>query len=97
METYPAIRQNALPKSTSDHCPFLLDSNSDRRGSSPFWFELMWLEEIQFSSPVKTCWKKMKVHGWAGFQLVTKLKKLKFIIKEWMGANWGDVEASEEF
>eukprot|EP00268_Persea_americana_P044429 TRINITY_DN44921_c0_g1_i1.p1 TRINITY_DN44921_c0_g1~~TRINITY_DN44921_c0_g1_i1.p1 ORF type:complete len:102 (-),score=4.95 TRINITY_DN44921_c0_g1_i1:534-839(-) len=51
IDLYPQVCQIALPKPTFDHCPILLDSRCVRWGPYPFRFELMWLEDKEFSAP----------------------------------------------
>lgn len=36
-------------------------------------------------------WKELKVEGWAGYRLATKLKFLKATIKEWAKTNFVDM------
>lgn len=51
---FPNVRQSALNRITSDHCPVLLDTISLKWGPSPFRFENMWLEHPTFKENFKT-------------------------------------------
>ena len=88
LDLYPEVCQLALPKVASDYCPIMLDSNLDRWGPTPFRFELMWLEEKNFTEKIRGWWREMKIEGWAGYRLITKLKLLKLKIKEWATPNF---------
>ncbi|XXG85840.1 hypothetical protein AAC387_Pa11g0856 [Persea americana] len=83
LETYPEVIQTALPKPVSNHCSIMLDSECERWGPSPFRFELMWLQEENFTKLVQKWWEEIRVDGWAGHRLATKLKLLKTKLKEW--------------
>ena len=91
MEIYPEIVQLTLPKPASYHCPIMIDMDCESWGPTPFRFELMWLEENQFPKLIQDWWKEIKVDGWAGHRLATKLKVLKNKIKEWAKESFGDV------
>lgn len=60
----------------------------------PFHLELMWFEEKGLTDLIRSWWSDIEMQGWAGFRLVTKLKKLKANIKEWANFNFGTVKAS---
>lgn len=42
-------------------------------------------------------WKEMKVEGWEGCRLATKLKLLMLKIKEWAKKNFGDVGVQKAY
>eukprot|EP00268_Persea_americana_P008188 TRINITY_DN13159_c0_g2_i1.p1 TRINITY_DN13159_c0_g2~~TRINITY_DN13159_c0_g2_i1.p1 ORF type:complete len:214 (+),score=40.85 TRINITY_DN13159_c0_g2_i1:166-807(+) len=92
LETYLEVIQVALPKPVSNHCPILIDLECARWVSSPFRFELIWLEEEQFPSLIQKWWEEIRVEGWAGYKLATKLKLLKIRMKEWAKEHFGDVK-----
>ncbi|XXG61222.1 hypothetical protein AAC387_Pa04g2933 [Persea americana] len=92
LETYPEVTQLALPKPVSDHCPIPLDSDCERWRPSPFRFELTWLEEEQFTGLVQKWWEEIRVEGWVGHRLATKLKLLQFKMKAWAKEHFGDVK-----
>lgn len=73
LELCPEVCQNALLKTTSDHCGILLDSRSESWGPISFRFELMWLKEKDFPRQIKGWWDSLRVHGWAGHRLLMKL------------------------
>lgn len=95
LQLFPGVSQLALSKPTYDHCPLILDSNCEGWGSSPFRFELMWLEENQFTGLIREWWESFHVEGWAGFRLSMKLKRLKGKIKECVSVTFGDVCAAK--
>lgn len=94
LDLYPEVKL-ALPKPSSDLCPVLLDSNRDRWGPAPFQFELMWLEEKEFSHLIGDWRKNIEVEVWAGHRLAVKLKIMKQKIKDWSKSNFVEVEASK--
>ncbi|KAL4204279.1 hypothetical protein AMTRI_Chr01g131340 [Amborella trichopoda] len=47
---------NALSHTTLDHVPLLVDTKAPYRGSAPFFFELMWLEELSLKDIVTSVW-----------------------------------------
>ncbi|XXG46977.1 hypothetical protein AAC387_Pa09g0968 [Persea americana] len=59
-------------------------------GPASFRFEL--LEEKMFPQMIKEWWKELKVDGWVGYRLGTKLKLLKVKIKEWAKMNFADMK-----
>ena len=48
----------------SDHCLIVLDSNPRSWGSSPFWFENIWLEQKDFGKEFAKWWKESLTQGW---------------------------------
>ena len=93
MDLYPEVSQIALPKPTSDHCPILLNSNNAKWGPSPFRFELLWLEDKHFRDSIKLWWNNYDVSGRASYRLSSKLKRLKFSIKDWIKINHRPLES----
>lgn len=63
LDVYLRACQLALLKPTLDHCPILLDSDSERWGPLTFMFELMWLEEEDFPILIKEGWKTLRWKG----------------------------------
>ena len=61
-------------------------------GPSPFRFELMWLHEENFSNLVQNWWEEIRVDGWAGYRLATRLKLLKTKLKELAKEHFGEVK-----
>ena len=55
-EIFPEVRQMALARVTSDHCPIQLDTNKVKWGPSPFRFENMWLQHPDFRNNFKQRW-----------------------------------------
>ena len=44
---------------------------------------------------IQRWWEEIKVEGWAGHRMATKLKLLKNKIKEWAKENFGDVRTQK--
>lgn len=63
-------------------------------GPALFRFELMWLEESNFPDLVRGWWKDLNVSGWEGYRIVTKLKRLKALMKDWAARQFKIVEQS---
>ena len=53
---YPDVYKVALLKPALDHCPVMLDSNCERWGLAPFRFEMMRLEEKDFTHLISAWW-----------------------------------------
>ena len=60
---FNSIRQEALIRVTSDHCPIILDTNNFHWGPTPFRFENMWLKEKGFKEKFKKWWDNANVKG----------------------------------
>ncbi|KAL4180903.1 hypothetical protein AMTRI_Chr12g234700 [Amborella trichopoda] len=54
----------ALPHTTSDHVPILLDLVGGAFGQSLFHFDLMWLENSFIRYEVLLVWQNSIVQGW---------------------------------
>ena len=67
-DLFPEACQFALPNPISDHCPILLDTICERWGPPPFRFELMWLDEPNFSTLLRKWWQDTEVGRWAGLE-----------------------------
>ncbi|KAK9922241.1 hypothetical protein M0R45_030715 [Rubus argutus] len=80
---FPNVRQSALNRITSDHCPILLDTIGFKWGPCPFRFENMWLEHPSFKENFRIWWGEINSQGWMGFKFMRKLKGLKDRIKVW--------------
>eukprot|EP00268_Persea_americana_P011377 TRINITY_DN14820_c0_g1_i2.p2 TRINITY_DN14820_c0_g1~~TRINITY_DN14820_c0_g1_i2.p2 ORF type:complete len:146 (-),score=32.55 TRINITY_DN14820_c0_g1_i2:579-1016(-) len=52
----------------------------------------MWLQEENFTKLVHKWWEEIRVDGWAGHRLATKLKLLKIKLKEWAKEHFGEVK-----
>ena len=76
-------RQELEARVVSDHSPVLLDTSPTKWGPSPFSFENAWLEHKQFSSQFDKWWKEVPGLGWEGYKWMTKLQKIKPLLKNW--------------
>ncbi|KAK9929868.1 hypothetical protein M0R45_026941 [Rubus argutus] len=90
-DNFPDVRQLALPRVTSDHCPVLLDTIKVKWGPTPFRFENIWLEHHLFKDNFKNWWGEESVFGWEGFKFMRKLRGLKEKIKVWSKETFGNV------
>lgn len=73
----------ALPQVSSDHNPILLESSVLSRGPTPFWFEEMWLQALDFLEMVSHRWNRMIFVRNPNKFFVLKLKGLKEVLKIW--------------
>lgn len=77
MDLFPEDCQMAMPKPISDHCPVLLDTKCERWSTTPFHFELMWLEENELAGLIENWWKGIRVDRRPGFAPAIKIKTIK--------------------
>lgn len=86
---HPEVFQIVLPKPASHHSPILLNSCCERWGR-PFCFEMMWLEESQFSRGLGLVERsKGRKVGLVSSSLKEELLKGK--IKDWIRNHLGHV------
>lgn len=76
----------------SDHCPLILKSNSQNRGSKPFRFFNCWLEHVGFKGLIESAWNEFRGFGWNASVLKEKFKFLKQKIKSWNVDVFGNVD-----
>lgn len=62
-EHFKAIKQRVLPRTTSDHCPILLECGDSNRGKGYFKFENMWFEHQGFVDLIDNWWKSYDSQG----------------------------------
>lgn len=62
-EHFRAIKQRVLPRTTSDHCPILLECGNWDKGKGYFKFENMWFEHKDFSGLIDFWWKSYDIQG----------------------------------
>lgn len=81
----------ALPKSSSDHNPLLLEGLDPgiRRGA-PFCFELMWLKHLDLKERIREWWG-IRVQGTAMFRFSRKLNWVKRQVKIWNKEIFGNI------
>ncbi|RVX21573.1 hypothetical protein CK203_002338 [Vitis vinifera] len=87
--------QYVLPKPTSDHFPILLNGGGVRSGLMPFRFENMWLKEEGFKEKMQGWWVGLNFSGSASYVLVSKLKALKSLLRDWNKLEFGKVEVNK--
>ena len=92
---FPHLRQEVEVRVVSDHNPVVLDSNPPKWGPSPFRFENMWLEHKGFDKAFEKWWKECMVHGWEGYQFLSRLKCIKPLVKKWNLEIFGDLRLKE--
>ncbi|XP_074283135.1 uncharacterized protein LOC141607680 [Silene latifolia] len=83
-----------LPEGLYDHSPCLIECwNAQIRQKSSFKYFNMWGKHEQFKEIVKEVWMQ-DVYGCRMFQVVKKLKWLKFPLKQLNKESYGDIENS---
>ncbi|KAK9927793.1 hypothetical protein M0R45_024959 [Rubus argutus] len=90
-ECFPNVRQCALTRVTSDHCPIELNTNSLKWGPGPFRVENMWLKHPSFKENFTGWWETDSGPGWEGFKFMNKLRGVKTKLKVWSKEVFGDV------
>ncbi|WMV13599.1 hypothetical protein MTR67_006984 [Solanum verrucosum] len=95
-ESFIHIKQNVLPKITSDHNPIMLTCGGWEWKKSYFKFESWWLEVEGFKDKVKEWWDSFNIEGRAGYILAEKMKLLKVKMKEWSKENKGNWRQRKE-
>ncbi|KAM2004953.1 hypothetical protein FF1_000090 [Malus domestica] len=91
-ESFPHVRQKALARVTSDHCPIELNTSKVKWGPGPFRFENSWLHHPDFMNNIKEWWQSELVEGWEGYKFSSKLKLLKMKLQVWSKEVFGDTE-----
>ncbi|XP_047949108.1 uncharacterized protein LOC125194937 [Salvia hispanica] len=90
--TYFAIsRVTHLPRICSDRGPILMRcklSDEPRRWGSHFRFQNMWIRHQGFQQLVRESWSE-ETEASGLLQLVTKLKRLKAVLKRWNRESFG--------
>ncbi|XP_074314257.1 uncharacterized protein LOC141649466 [Silene latifolia] len=89
---YPDSVANFLPEGLFDHCPCLINFESQHpQMPKPFEYYNMWAPAKDFDSIVSRCWKT-EVQGAHMFRMVTKLKLLKGELKKLNREKFSDIE-----
>ena len=79
----------------SDHSPVVLDTLPSKWGPPPFRFENAWLDHKQFSRFFDKWWKEISVQWWEGYKWMTRLQKIKPLLKTWNKDVFGDLRLIE--
>lgn len=81
LDLFPESLAHFLPEGLFDHSPPILDTHPAlSRMKKPFKYFNMWGQDSKFLEKVRDCWVS-PILGTPMFQVVTKLKKLKPILK----------------
>ncbi|XP_019454717.1 PREDICTED: uncharacterized protein LOC109355873 [Lupinus angustifolius] len=88
--------QLGLPRTFSDHCPILLNTDTSDWGPTPFRTNNCWLSDHRFSQFVVDEWKKLEFSGRGSFVFKEKLKHLKVILKCWNKEQFGMLDRQIE-
>ncbi|XP_041004039.1 uncharacterized protein LOC121249397 [Juglans microcarpa x Juglans regia] len=94
MSTFPNTTCSYLQRTTSDHCPMIIEFLKDpySYGPSPFRFQKMWIEHPEFMDFVKNVWF-VPVVGTGLVKLASHLKKVKVALREWNKRVFGRTNA----
>lgn len=90
MVVLPALKVTHLTRIGSDHAPLLLRLDETPPYKSRFIFQMMWSEHPDFLRVVKEAWVT-QVAGSPSQRLPSKLKILKFKLKNWNWEVLGDI------
>ncbi|XP_077237312.1 uncharacterized protein LOC143878986 [Tasmannia lanceolata] len=96
LSSIPEVCQTALQHSVPDHYPILLDPRLESWGTSPFIFEIAWLEILKMEEKLGNWWKEHRVSGLADVAIGSKLRYVKSKLKIWKKENervWGERKA----
>jgi hypothetical protein len=55
---FPTAHLQAWASTVSDHCPLILQGETERIKFKGFWFEAYWLGILGFQDIVRESWKK---------------------------------------
>ncbi|KAF5465372.1 hypothetical protein F2P56_015386, partial [Juglans regia] len=84
LSLFPTVSCSYLSRTTSDHCPMLVECFKDTYsyGHPPFRFQQMWVEHPEFIGFIKQVWDVLVI-GTGLVILACKLKKVKVALREW--------------
>ncbi|XP_022891945.1 uncharacterized protein LOC111406805 [Olea europaea var. sylvestris] len=82
-----------LSRSSSDHCPLLVQflAQQERYGPPPFYFQWIWVDHADFLPLVKENWEEPTRNS-PLFKLGVKLKRLKPILRKWNKSGFGNIK-----
>ncbi|KAM0071560.1 putative RNA-directed DNA polymerase [Helianthus debilis subsp. tardiflorus] len=87
VESWPGTVLTALDRRYSDHRPLLLSTTPNDFGHIPFRFYNSWLEKQGFMEFIFNKCNQFSFFGPGDLALATKLRWLKYRIKEWVSAD----------
>ncbi|XP_040996793.1 uncharacterized protein LOC121242840 [Juglans microcarpa x Juglans regia] len=84
LNCYPNMFYQVLSCTSSDHSPLVLQMGDDpfRYGPSPFRFQYMWTDHVNFLGFVEGVWNQ-EGPGFGFCKLSFKLKRMKFALRDW--------------
>ncbi|KAL7161405.1 hypothetical protein ACSBR2_041963 [Camellia fascicularis] len=74
--------------------PILMMEDDRNWGPKPFKFINAWLLHPNFLHEVRKVWDSTRVHGWASYIIMEKLRALKVALKRWNVEVFGDVDSN---
>lgn len=80
-----------LPRPISDHCPIMISNSNWDWVPKPYRFLDVWLSHPKCLKLAKEAWDGTATYGWAGCQIVKKLKGVKKELKKWNKREFGNV------
>lgn len=86
---FPSLKASILRRSVSDHCPLLLQSQSEDWGPRPFRFQNAWLTHKGCQKLIDDTWLNS-----GGLSLTEKLKRVKNELKSWNSHIFGNIDSS---
>ncbi|KAF5450402.1 hypothetical protein F2P56_030760 [Juglans regia] len=102
LDTFPDATMEYLARTSSDHAPMtvLLENQFVRYGYPSFKFQQMWVSHAQFFNCVLHSWNSDVIGGSWLYMLVTKLKRLRTVLRIWnkqvFGRTDSHIEALED-
>ncbi|XP_042509129.1 uncharacterized protein LOC122084758 [Macadamia integrifolia] len=92
LDMFKSTLQRVLLRSSSDHAPILVVSDSIARpGNIPFRFNNFWMEHDLFDNVIQDVWNQ-EISGNPIFILSQKLKCVKLFIKPWGRKNFPNID-----
>ncbi|XP_058099676.1 uncharacterized protein LOC131244025 [Magnolia sinica] len=88
---FPQFLVSHLPRTQSDHAPFLLSFPLRQNGGpKPFRFQRMWTQHESFLLVVKSAWEKVE-SAHPMYNVLAKLKQVKLDLKHWNKEVFGNI------
>ncbi|XP_058215782.1 uncharacterized protein LOC131326892 [Rhododendron vialii] len=88
------VVQWGIHRPISDHCLIVLTNDERDWGPRPFRFMDIWLSNPRCMANAEETWENTVVNGWAGFQILRKLRAIKDKLKVWNKEEFGDVNSA---